>query len=1467
MVEFTAAGQAMTKKSEIAGYQFVVTSPGEVSETFYSADGNFSYEFGPEGEYAVEALVADSFGSHSSTPASSKIVITNPFAAATWGMATGSVYQNQSFALDAGPLAAASYKWFVYKPSIDPLEDTDGDGYANVPVLSGEGASVSAVEGIDEVKKGYIVYLVIEDKYGNRRELTDIFDVKSEEDPAAEAGVFADLPLADNTIGRKEVSVEGVQPTVYEDAPLFLDSSVSKAGAEGSGLSVSRVVWDVVKDGLFINQIEAADAGDVIYTPDLAGTYEFSLKIENNLGRTDQIMNPISIVVSENKPLVSQFTLSAGPYYEGVEMVLDVSAASPSENNGAITEVLWDIEGLSNDISYQIADGDTVYDLPWSPYYFEASTESKEYRGQITVKNVSGRVSDPFPFSFTVIDNNPVANLTLSPATVFWGRKVVLDSVGSGSKDGDLSSLLLELLDDSGSPVTLEADNSYTLPAGTGNVEYTARLSVTNINGTVVSEKQLAVVEPILMADFVAKLAPGCNSFFSKQNIVLDASASMNANETPIARDKFEWAVTRNGTAYASGRSGAYTGTLFDAPSDGQFRLALGDAGVYQIKLTVFDAANTPCATPVVREIVVIDNIPNNLDIQVLELSSIDDNGVTKMEYRFTGSAVTPDGSALSYEWFNDKIPVGGLPPSAVGSSAVFAYQGGEHTVYLAAKNSAGAVAVKSVTFVSFDFIPPEPPTVQTSESNPTKNETPAFNWIPQDAAEAAAYRIQFDSESAAGWLDMGTATTFTPGSSLLSNGLLVADVVLYVQVADATGNWSTSGTLTLSIDTEAPVAPIVSTEYVDNLTNSDRPKWSWTHAAEADVDTYRWRIDAGAWTETPLKSYTSLTALSAGTYAFEIQAADAAGNWSVSDSLNLTIDQTPPLAPVVSSTPQTNDPTPVWSWAAGDADAYGYRYQFNAEDPAGWAEVSLSTTTYAPATSLTSGGYTVYVQARDKAGNWSSSGSSSTVIDVDPPAVPSLSAVTPVNTDASWSWVKGSVDTASFRYQLNSESAAGWSAESESVKTYTETGSAEGSYTLYVQARDAAGNWSASASKVVTVDLTPPAQPTVTTDAVLFTTTALYQWNDDADTTGYRWQFNSESAAGWTVIADLISTTQVAPAAGSNTFYVQAKDEAGNWSTSGSAVIVCGSPVVGVAGSAPLGLNYGAAFVDPGVTVSINGVDVLSLVTVAVGGEVIDARKVGAYVVNYTVSDSRSNTEAPVTRTVNVAAPTAPAIVNGNFEAADDGTAPGWNWHMRGYVVKGGWSQWYNYVDTTGAIAAYTGEFAIDLGSVVVCNSNSKTGSIGNINHPTDSHDGVAGKSNVAACPRNAKTQDNVITDCFMARSMGTLTQADLPVFAGVTYQLTGISYANGSTHDANNILKIVGQGAVTFVENSLAEISNANNIEDSWYSHAITFTPVIDGNVSIVFVKTDISGGARDNGGSYYDDAAMTTTAWPVK
>ncbi len=208
----------------------------------------------------------------------------------------------------------------------------------------------------------------------------------------------------------------------------------------------------------------------------------------------------------------------------------------------------------------------------------------------------------------------------------------------------------------------------------------------------------------------------------------------------------------------------------------------------------------------------------------------------------------------------------------------------------------------------------------------------------------------------------------------------------------------------------------------------------------------------------------TETTELPDGTWYYNLQTRDVAGNWSTAGTFGpVRIDRYPPLT--TDDAPGTWATAPVTvSLTATDAGSgvAGTRYRVN----------SSAVTSYtAPFVISLEQTNTLYYQSVDNRGNWEATKSVSVRIDAEPPTVPTsftASAATTTSVDMSWN---PSTDTTSglSHYRIYRD---GSFVATSGATTYVLSGlTASQTYTFNVAAVDVAGNISAlSTTETVTM-------------------------------------------------------------------------------------------------------------------------------------------------------------------------------------------------------------------------------------------------------------------------------------------------------------------------------------------------------------------------------------------------------------
>lgn len=184
------------------------------------------------------------------------------------------------------------------------------------------------------------------------------------------------------------------------------------------------------------------------------------------------------------------------------------------------------------------------------------------------------------------------------------------------------------------------------------------------------------------------------------------------------------------------------------------------------------------------------------------------------------------------------------------------------------------------------------------------------------------------------------------------------------------------------------------------------------------------------------------------------------------------TIDYTYPSRPfavLLNGIPFTNNQYPMWTWASTGGGSGIFRYKLNDSD----LTTGTTQTTalfYTPASALSDGTYTLYVQESNVLGNWSTASSFTITVDTTPPNPPIITGMSPTsNVTPTWSWTGGGGGNGFFRYKLDdSDLSIGYFEGITS--SYTPPGLPDGNHILYVIERDNTGNWSNISSHSIVV-------------------------------------------------------------------------------------------------------------------------------------------------------------------------------------------------------------------------------------------------------------------------------------------------------------------------------------------------------------------------------------------------------------
>ncbi|MDE5207353.1 Ig-like domain-containing protein [Citrobacter amalonaticus] len=349
----------------------------------------------------------------------------------------------------------------------------------------------------------------------------------------------------------------------------------------------------------------------------------------------------------------------------------------------------------------------------------------------------------------------------------------------------------------------------------------------------------------------------------------------------------------------------------------------------------------------------------------------------------------------------------------------------GSHAITVTATDAMGNVSAPSAAYtVNVDTTAPRVPVIQsvTDDTTPstgvlangqsTNDTQPTFLGTAEPGSTVTLYD---------GGLAVGSVVVGADGSWSLSpdNPLSSGPHNLTVTATDAAGNEGPSAAFSLTVDTQAPSAPVISSVTDDiapnsgslsngQSTNDTRPTLTGTAEANSTVSVFDGSTllgtvqadGTGAWTFTPT------TALGNGSHTFNVTATDAAGNVSPGAAFTVIVDTVAPIAPVIVSvtdnvTPgtgaltsgqSTNDTRPI---ITGTGEPGSTINVYDGNVLLGTANVTEGGSwSYRP-DGLSQGDHSLRVTATDSAGNTGPASANFTLtVDTVSPGAPIISNV-----------------------------------------------------------------------------------------------------------------------------------------------------------------------------------------------------------------------------------------------------------------------------------------------------------------------------------------------------------------------------------------------------------------------------------------------------------------------------------------
>ncbi len=402
--------------------------------------------------------------------------------------------------------------------------------------------------------------------------------------------------------------------------------------------------------------------------------------------------------------------------------------------------------------------------------------------------------------------------------------------------------------------------------------------------------------------------------------------------------------------------------------------------------------------------------------------------------------------------------------------------------------------------------------------------------------SNVAGAEYYVDDVSGAGTAMTGTFGSPTASVTATSVTIPSGDHVIYVRGQDGPGNWGpfssvlvnggdAGGPTTSGVVLTPKITNNVRTTGIDVTATADDRASGGSNIMGGEYSIGSAAASAGSGSpmlpnvNAPVASVdatipnTVINGLPEGTNQVWVRSQDAQGNWGDAVFANLIMDNTVPTTAGVVVDPTPNNGTlsvnPGWPYVRVTAnltdplgggvnsgikggelfiDTVGANGTgiglvaldgvFNSTSETAYADIPLSTVQQ-----MTNGSHTMYIHAKDVAGNWGGTASAVLVVDKVAPTVSGVNAspnptqgattvaLTATGNDVGTSVTKAEwfVGTDPGYGNANAMTVSGSGPWSLSA-TVNVGGWNEGTYTIKVRTKDAAGNWGATASVVLTV-------------------------------------------------------------------------------------------------------------------------------------------------------------------------------------------------------------------------------------------------------------------------------------------------------------------------------------------------------------------------------------------------------------
>lgn len=857
---------------------------------------------------------------------------------------------------------------------------------------------------------------------------------------------------------------DGATACTASDAPKEIWAKLKDAGAAESSIKADRTTYDTT--GPVVLSLSAS-TGNGSYTTDgvidITATFNEPVTITNTpriqleTGTTDRYANYQG--GTGTTTITFRYTVISGD----ATADLDAKGTTALElNGGTITDE------IENAATLTLPTPAGANSLGLNKNIIVDTTPSQVTAVNATTNNGSYKI-DGIIYITAAFDEAVTA--TGSPRILLeTGTTDRYATLSGGSGTSTLTFSYTVQSGDTSSDLDYVGTDSFELNSGTivdaaGNAAILT-LATPGAAGSLAANKDIVIDTALPYVTSVTSTKDD-GTYYVGNTIDVVVNFNENVTVTNVPRIQLETGTTDRQVDYTSGSGGTaltfrYTVQTEDSSSDldyhGTDALNLNSGFIRDNAgndATLTLAATGDAGSISISKAIIIDGIPPSTP------SVTGATPTNLVRPTWTWSAEGGGNGTFRYKLDSSDLSTGATETSSLTYTPTTDLSEAAHTLYVQERNTVGNWSYSGAFAITLDLTPPSTPSL--TATSPTGDTTPTWSWSATGGGNGT-FRYKFDDSDLTSGATETTGTEYTHPTPFNNTD----SHTLYVQERDATGNWSSTASKTIVIDTVPPTKPSV---YGTTPTNYS-PYWSWTPGGGGN-GTYRYKLNSSDLTSGATEvNYTGYNYYSAGDGAstLYVQERDAAGNWSESGSFEIVKDSTPPSAPVPTNTSaETTDSTPTWTWTHGTTPGNGtYRYQLD-NSYVGYGAPETTEGSYTPGSAL-SGTHTLYFQERDAAGNWSETGSFAITIDNTPPNAPVVSGTTPTDDmTPTWSWVASGGGNGTFRYKLDDSDLSAGATETTGLSYTPAEDLSSGIHTLYVQEMDSVGNWSASGSRAIT--------------------------------------------------------------------------------------------------------------------------------------------------------------------------------------------------------------------------------------------------------------------------------------------------------------------------------------------------------------------------------------------------------------